>query len=175
MKKFYYLFAGIAVILVTIIACEKSAISVDELQTIQQEELSVKGDKAQAKVDICHWTGKKWVSISVAEASLDAHWAHGDKYAFSPVGSYSFLYSGLYSHDYVIDFFDGVNFSGTGGYPSGGPYTYTEVFSGTVVDGILTGSTDYNESSYSLDITGTVDECGGNMSFDNGWEPYTPE
>ncbi|MDO9038119.1 MAG: hypothetical protein Q7U59_07210 [Lutibacter sp.] len=37
MKKFYYLVAGIGVMLVTIIACEKSAIGVDEFQTLQKE------------------------------------------------------------------------------------------------------------------------------------------
>lgn len=45
MRKFYYLLAGIAVILVTIIACEKSAIGVDELQTLQKEEISAKKEK----------------------------------------------------------------------------------------------------------------------------------
>jgi hypothetical protein len=45
MKKFYYLATGIVMILVTIIACEKSAIGVDEIQAIQNEEVSAKADK----------------------------------------------------------------------------------------------------------------------------------
>ena len=38
MKKFYYLLAGIAVILVTIVACEQASIEVEELQAIQEIE-----------------------------------------------------------------------------------------------------------------------------------------
>jgi hypothetical protein len=89
MKKLHYLLASIAVLLVTITACENPSVDAEELQTIQKEELSSKPNKAQEKMDICHWTGKKWVSISVAESSLDAHWAHGDKYAYSPEGTYT--------------------------------------------------------------------------------------
>ena len=79
MKKLYYLLAGIGVILVTVIACESSSVEMEDLQTMQKEELSAKGANAQTKVDICHWTGKKWVSISVANASVEAHMNHGDK------------------------------------------------------------------------------------------------
>ena len=39
MKKFYYLLAGIAMVLVTIIACEQASIEVDELQAIQEIEI----------------------------------------------------------------------------------------------------------------------------------------
>ena len=42
MKKFYYLLAGIAIVLVTIIACEQASVEIDELQTIQKEELLAK-------------------------------------------------------------------------------------------------------------------------------------
>ncbi len=42
MKKLYYLVAGIAMLLVTIVACEKASIEESELQTLQQKELKAK-------------------------------------------------------------------------------------------------------------------------------------
>jgi len=84
MKKFYYLVASMAFVLVVIMSCEKSAIGVDELQTTKQEVLFAKGDKSQVKVDILHWDGEKFILISVAGASVESHMAHGDKYPCEP-------------------------------------------------------------------------------------------
>ncbi len=42
MKKLYYLVAGIAMLLVTIVACEKASVEESELQTLQQNELTAK-------------------------------------------------------------------------------------------------------------------------------------
>lgn len=83
MKKFYYLVAGIGVMLVTIIACEKSAIGVDEFQTLQKEEvLSAKVEVSgrAEKSDICHWDANsgEYFIINIADAAYDKHIAHGD-------------------------------------------------------------------------------------------------
>lgn len=45
MKKFYYLATGVVMVLVTIMACEKSAIGVDEIQAVQNKEVSAKANK----------------------------------------------------------------------------------------------------------------------------------
>lgn len=297
MKKFYYLLASMAFILLVIMACEKSAIGVDETLTVKEDVLLSKGAKAD-KVDICHYDADldEYYHLNISQNGWDSgHYmqhesdnlveitgeitgddadgdgipdcadcnnngvedsekntwyrdsdedgfgdpevfiktcvvregyvadntdcddmdpainpetiwyidADGDgfgnpdvfveaceapegyvfdntdcddtKYPYSPEGTYSFLYLGNYSHDYVINNFDGVNFSGTGGYPAGGPYSITEVISGTVVNGVLTGLIEYDQNDYSLVITGTVDECDGITSFDDGWESYPQE
>jgi hypothetical protein len=80
MRNFYYLLTSIAIVLVTFIACEKSSIGVDELQTLQKEEvLLAKGAKAD-KVDICHWDADsgEYFIINIADAAYDKHIAHGD-------------------------------------------------------------------------------------------------
>jgi len=54
MKKFYYLLASMAFVLILIASCEKAGIESDELNALQDEVLLEKGAKAD-KVDICHW------------------------------------------------------------------------------------------------------------------------
>jgi len=94
MKKFYYLLASIAIVLITIIACEEASIEVDEIQAVQDEVLLAKGAKAD-KVTICHWddgfidiiedgvkTGEEWdhepqwVWISISMNAMDKHMAN---------------------------------------------------------------------------------------------------
>jgi hypothetical protein len=89
-----------------------------------------------------------------------------------PEGTYVFKYVSVYSHDYTIDFFDGVNFTGYGGYPAGaGTYSfpYNQVLAGTVVDGVISGTTTYKNGNQ-WSFTGTVDECGGIVSLDGNCE-----
>ena len=48
MKKFYYSLAGIAMILVTIVACEQASVEIEEIQAIQKKEISAKKSHASA-------------------------------------------------------------------------------------------------------------------------------
>lgn len=145
-------------------------------QSPEQEPMDDLMLKKAVKVDLCHLDEYgNYISISVSENALEAHLAHGDKYAFSPEGTYVFQYKGTYNHDYVIDYFDGVNFKGYGGYPAGDEtynYPYNQVLEGTVVDGIISGTTTY-ENGNTWSFTGTVDECGGIISLDGDWKLVT--
>ncbi len=98
MKKFYYLAAGIVMILVTIMACEKSSVGVDEVQTLSKEEVLL--SRPADKVDVCHWDDgwvddayvdgelvpahqdhdPQWITINISENALDAHLNHGDNF-----------------------------------------------------------------------------------------------
>ena len=64
MKKFYYLLTGIAMILVTVVACEQASVEIEELQTIQKEELS---SRPAPKVTNCHYDADldEYFSISI--------------------------------------------------------------------------------------------------------------
>jgi len=79
MRKIYYLLAGIVMLLVTIIACEKASVDVDELQSLQQEEILSKGGKAE-KVAVCHYDADTdtWETLSINGNALQAHLIHGD-------------------------------------------------------------------------------------------------
>ena len=80
MKKIYYLLASISMLLVIVVACEQASIEMEELQAIQEIEISAKGDK----VDICHWDAEYqvWVPISIATEAVQKHMDnHGDKYS----------------------------------------------------------------------------------------------
>ncbi len=77
MKKFYYLVASMAFVLVVIMACEKSAIGVDEIQTLSKEEVLL--SKVLPKIDVCHWDEYEgWKIISISENAWDAHMKHSD-------------------------------------------------------------------------------------------------
>jgi len=97
MKKFYYLLASIAIVLVTIISCEKAGIESDELNALQDEEVLL--SRPAPKVDVCHYddgyidvydeygikTGEtewdhdpQWVTINISENALEAHLKHSD-------------------------------------------------------------------------------------------------
>ena len=54
MKKFYYLLASMAFVLILIASCEKAGIESDELNALQDEVLLSKSEKAD-KVDVCHY------------------------------------------------------------------------------------------------------------------------
>lgn len=182
MKKFYYLAVGIVTLLVTIMACQTSEIELDEIQTLLKEEVLLsKGAPdllskgAPDKVTICHYDADldEYFPISISTSASDKHMMkHGDKFLFSPEGTYTFKYAGTYSHDYIIDSFDGFNFTGYGGYPAGNAtyvYPYNQILSGTVIDGELLGKTTYENGS-SWIFKGVVDECGGIISLEGNWE-----
>lgn len=96
------------------------------------------------------------------------------KLIYSPEGTYVFIFQGTWDHDYIIDSFDGTNFSGTGGYPAGGPYRTWEKIEGTVVDGNLVGLITFLPGSFdgvgTFPITGTVAECDGIVTLGSGWQ-----
>lgn len=77
MKKFYFLLTGIAMVLVTVIACEKSAIGVDEIQTVKDDVLLSKGEKAP-KVTICHYDAdlNESYQITISVNGLNGHDGH---------------------------------------------------------------------------------------------------
>lgn len=131
MKKFYYLLASIAIVLVTITACQNDSIEVEEMQAIQDEEVLLAKGNDKVKVDICHWDSENemYVSISVAPEAVDKHMANHmtdygthvekDKLTFSPEGIWTIhkLNTGNNVHgDYILDIdtFDGTTYSGTG-------------------------------------------------------------
>ncbi len=74
MKKFYYLLASMAFVLVVIMACEKSAIGVDEIQTVKDDVLLSKGE-APVKVTICHYDADldESYQITISENGLNGH------------------------------------------------------------------------------------------------------
>jgi len=78
MRKLYYVLTGIAMILVTIVACEQASVEIEELQAIEKVELSARPDK-QAKVTICHYDvdlGESY-QISISVNGLSGH--YGDE------------------------------------------------------------------------------------------------
>jgi hypothetical protein len=167
MKKFYYLLASIATILVIVVACEKSSIEVEELQALQDIELSAKGDK----VDICHWDAELgvWVAISIAPEAVDKHMLnHGDKFPYSPEGDYSILRDNGAVLNITIDAAGNITGSGYTSNGPGDPQTYT----GTatvyqdhtallVVPQSPQGGTHY--------IDAIVSECDGITGFTNDY------
>jgi hypothetical protein len=87
MKNFYYLVTGIALMLVTIIACEQDSMEFEESQVIQEEGvLAKKADKAT----ICHYDSETdtWITINISMNALEAHKKHGDKYDWDGDGFY---------------------------------------------------------------------------------------
>jgi len=84
-------------ILVTIIACEKASIEVEEMQTVQNKEVLLA--KGADKATICHYddgldefgdykSEPKWIKISISKKSMEAHKKHGDKYDWDGDGYY---------------------------------------------------------------------------------------
>ena len=165
MKKFYYLLASIAMVLVIVVACESSS-ETEELQALQEMEISAKGDK----VSICHYDTEldEHFLIDISVNALDKHMAnHEDKYPFSPEGTYYFYYTtnggttlyGLSMFD--IDPLDGINISGTGQNLNNGSDIFLkgEMTSLTEFEGTYSYLEDFSARNYSFN--GTVDECGG--------------
>lgn len=93
---------------------------------------------------------------------------------YSPEGTYVFRFMNIYNHDYIIDSFDGINFSGTGGYPAGGTYSTWEKIEGTVIDGHLVGLITFLPGSadgeYTWPFEGAVSECDGIISLVPDWQ-----
>ncbi len=183
MKKFYYLAAGIVMILVTIMACEKSAIGVDETLTVKDEVLLSKG----AKVDVCHWDDEYqvWVPISIAPEAVQKHMdKHGDKYSFSPLGEIYFYYEtggilkGL--HSMYITTWDGSTFTGDGvnlNSSTPGYYERESKITATIVNQEnmrFEGTFTYPGYSGSYAFDGYIDECGGIILDNESGDFYGP-
>jgi len=83
MKKCYYLLASIAIILVTVTACQSSSEEFDDLETMQQSQSSESSELSakSAKVDVCHWDADagEFFIINISSNAYDKHIAHGDK------------------------------------------------------------------------------------------------
>jgi len=74
---------------------------------------------------------------------------------------------GTYDHDMFITVQDDGYFSGTAGYPAGGPYTVNEVVTGTIgvtTSGSVTIHITQPPGSYNSDSTGTINYIDGKMS-----------
>lgn len=152
MKNIYYLLAIMAIVLVTIIACEKLPLEVDELQSVQEEELSRK----TPKVRLCHWdpTSGGYITRAISQKAAQAHIKHGDKYLYSPKEEWAIIKttsrnSSVRLWDVNVDTFDGTNFSGQGTYQLEGP------------PGIFTTTF--------LRVWGTVDNSSGDMDIELIW------
>ncbi len=185
MKKFYYLLASMAFVLVVIMACEKSAIGVDEIQTVKDDVLLSKGEK----VTICHWNESDmvWENITISTSALDKHMEnHSDHYPFTDGGNiYPISYTtGVYFQDpdegnggkhfmkITFDYSDvGVGeFAGVGHY-FGGTYKSQSTLpndlpskvSGTIVGNHFTGTYKYDEPNDTWGewgFCGVLDDCG---------------
>jgi len=91
-------------------------------------------------------------------------------------GTWKWLVLGTYEHDMVITTQnpDGT-FSGTGGYPAGGPYQTTETITGQVTGNNITFTTTYSgpyNPGYSVTVSGTI-TSDGSMSGISPWEWHT--
>lgn len=156
MKKLYYLLAGLAIVIVTIAACEKSSIESDELQTSQDVEIRLKTDK----VRLCHSdaTGG-YITNPISQKAAQAHLNHGDRYVYSPKEEWAIIKTNTSNgvvryFDVNVDSFDGTNFSGTGTYywntaPQWDPP---------------------NLIPTSLRVWGTVDNTNGDMDISLEWD-----
>lgn len=82
MKKFYLLLSLIT--LFTFTSCQDNEI----IDVDSQNKLDV--EKINEKVDICHYDADMgvYISINISANAVEAHMAHGDKYLYSPEGSY---------------------------------------------------------------------------------------
>ena len=89
-------------------------------------------------------------------------------YIFTPEGTYTFGYTDgitTYNHTFTINFFDGLNFTGTGYYNVG---FYPYEIAGTVIDGVLEGDViDPNVTDREFHFSGLVGDCGGILSLDS--------
>ena len=150
MKKFYYLLASFAIVLVTMIACETDSIGIEETQAVQDEEVLLA--REMTKSDICHWDADAGVFfiINIADAAYDKHIAHGDK---EPEIYYEDL--------------DGDGF--------GNPDVYVGVCEAP--DGFVPNSTDCNDSDASINPD-AVEICGdgidNNCNEEVDENAYTP-
>jgi hypothetical protein len=156
-----------------LVGCETESTDVDNQNlTLELNDLK---KSPKVKVDICHITGNgSYQVINISENAVPAHLNHGDKVTYSPEGVYvvSYTSGNVYMHDWNIDFFDGANFTGTGGYPAGADtyvFPYNQVLVGTVVDGVITGTTTY-ENGDVWSFTGQVDQSSGIISLEYPWE-----
>lgn len=69
----------------------------------------------------------------------------------------TFVYGGIWMHDiHIVTMNPDGTFSGTGGYPAGGPYTTTETITGSIVGDNISIHSVYDGSSYYYDAIGTI-------------------
>lgn len=94
---------------------------------------------------------------------------------WSVVGDWTWLVLGTFEHDIVITSQnpDGT-FTGTGGYPAGGPYSQVEAITGVVTGNQITLTTVYTPGPYTVTAMGTINP-DGTMDGTNpwGWEMTT--
>lgn len=176
MKKFYYLVASMAFVLVVIMACEKSTIGVDEFQTLSKEEVSLSKEevllsKSDDKVTICHWDAEEgmWYQITIAQEAVDKHFAnHGDKFPYSSKGVYT-IYRDNGAVLNITILADGT-ISGSG-YTSNGasdPQTYTGTATVDVDHTVLLVILQQPQGGTHR-IEGIVSECGGITELTNDY------
>ena len=79
---------------------------------------------------------------------------------------FCFDYGGCWNHDINITAQSNGTFSGTGGWPAGGPYSITETITGTidVMTGAITLHSAYDGSTYYYDMNDGVIASDGTMS-----------
>jgi hypothetical protein len=66
-------------------------------------------------------------------------------------------YGGTYDHDFSLTLdVNGKDFTGTGGWPAGGPYGITEVITGELLGSSITWHSEYSGSTYEWDAEGTI-------------------
>jgi hypothetical protein len=115
--------------------------------------------------------GSAFASLAVALPAVAA-----DAPNWDATGSYTWLVLGTYEHDLTItnQNADGT-FTGTGGYPAGGPYLTTESITGQVSGDLITFATTYDgpyNPGYTAVVTGTI-APDGTMSGTSPWEWHT--
>lgn len=90
-------------------------------------------------------------------------------FPFSPVGEFIAVSSGYSVWDMKITTFDGKNFTGKAGFPSGAiDYTYYVDLTGTVENNVFHGMIDFGDPGVH-DLHGTVGECGGVDYLEYKW------
>ena len=149
--------------------------------------IDIPGSDTASKLIVNQPNGKTMVTITGAMNGLHSNTVYTvylsngyTKYTpYTPinvVGSYKWLVLGTYSHDLVIttENPDGT-FSGTGGYPAGGPYQTTEIITGQVTGNQITFTTTYlgpYGMGYTATASGTI-AADGSMSGTSPWEWHT--
>jgi hypothetical protein len=146
--------------------------------------IDIPGSDTASKLIVNQPNGKTAVTITGAMNGLHANTVYtvylSNGYTkYTPtnvVGSYTWLVLGTYSHDLVITTQnpDGT-FSGTGGYPAGGPYQTTEIITGQVTGNQITFTTTYlgpYGTGYTATASGTI-AADGSMSGTSPWEWHT--